>query len=677
MARPHLRRPAPPYSLASSTGRMIQLLSPIFPSAHSDAALAGFLGLLLVTAANNMLSPMRDAAAMSCGVEHIPTLTFISTLLALCSSVPVGWLFEAPDPARRKFLAKVGLTRGETQGTSLALFYRLFLAACLVFAVAFHLLRGTPAEPPLFAGFYLLVHVMKLHSVSLVWNVTTEAMEYEEMTAVKQLPPAPLGLGDAPPQPLSRFPSTVPLPPPPGEQGERDERGSPNPKPPVHPSSSTSPLSPPAPLDPSSEGMRAIAKKRLASLGFVGLGGTLGQIIGSSLTATYANSLNFSGLLLMSALMLEVCSRLSKHLGAIMQHHWEIAQKSRSSDNLTSLVPPPPEDATLDPCIKRVESGNNLSGGMKKVGSGNSLFTMVNVEPMKRSRESSSTSAKSSEENSSTSAFFSFSSTKKETALPPEPSQRATVVASNVAPRSESPSTINMEADSFKARLLRGVMTILNSRLLITIFTYNALYASTTTLLSFQRAELVAGRSKESSAESDTAFLASINVASSLAVMAMQASGLGARVAHRLGMEGTLVLMPSVRFGGVFVLFCWFIYAHGKPPKLALFLTVDEFTRVINFAVAKPVRESLWRGLSNEARYEAKPLVDTLANRWGGGSAAFLVALVGWCFGKDKTFFGFPPSLVLVVLIAFWWAAIAVRLGKVRNKIDTELKKMQ
>jgi hypothetical protein len=178
--------------------------------------------------------------------------------------------------------------------------------------------------------------------------------------------------------------------------------------------------------------------------------------------------------------------------------------------------------------------------------------------------------------------------------------------------------------------------------------------------------------------------------------MAMQASGLGARVAHRLGMEGTLVLMPSVRFGGVFVLFCWFIYAHGKPPKLALFLTVDEFTRVINFAVAKPVRESLWRGLSNEARYEAKPLVDTLANRWGGGSAAFLVALVGWCFGKDKTFFGFPPSLVLgtskllgrgpcnpltrssaVVLIAFWWAAIAVRLGKVRNKIDTELKKMQ
>jgi hypothetical protein len=285
---------------------MIQLLSPIFPSAHSDAALAGFLGLLLVTAANNMLSPMRDAAAMSCGVEHIPTLTFISTLLALCSSVPVGWLFEAPDPARRKFLAKVGLTRGETQGTSLALFYRLFLAACLVFAVAFHLLRGTPAEPPLFAGFYLLVHVMKLHSVSLVWNVTTEAMEYEEMTAVKQLPPAPLGLGDAPPQPLSRFPSTVPLPPPPGEQGERDERGSPNPKPPVHPSSSTSPLSPPAPHDPSSEGMRAIAKKRLASLGFVGLGGTLGQIIGSSLTATYANSLNFSGLLLMSALMLEV-----------------------------------------------------------------------------------------------------------------------------------------------------------------------------------------------------------------------------------------------------------------------------------------------------------------------------------------------------------------------------------
>jgi hypothetical protein len=33
----------------------------------------------------------------------------------------------------------------------------------------------------LYIAFFLVVHLMKLHSLSLVWGVTTEAMEYEEV----------------------------------------------------------------------------------------------------------------------------------------------------------------------------------------------------------------------------------------------------------------------------------------------------------------------------------------------------------------------------------------------------------------------------------------------------------------------------------------------------------------
>jgi hypothetical protein len=33
----------------------------------------------------------------------------------------------------------------------------------------------------MYIAFYLVVHLMKLHSLSLIWGVTTEAMEYEEM----------------------------------------------------------------------------------------------------------------------------------------------------------------------------------------------------------------------------------------------------------------------------------------------------------------------------------------------------------------------------------------------------------------------------------------------------------------------------------------------------------------
>lgn len=128
----------------------------------------------------------------------------------------------------------------------------------------------------------------------------------------------------------------------------------------------------------------------------------------------------------------------------------------------------------------------------------------------------------------------------------------------------------------------------------------------------------------------------------------------------------------------------WHVYGEGRPPNLTLFLAIDELTRVINFAVAKPVRESLWRGLSNEARYEAKPIVDTIANRWGGGSAAFLVGCIDWFldilnFGDgergNRTIFGFPPALLLLLAISAWWTGVSLHLGYVRRTIDVELRK--
>jgi hypothetical protein len=156
-----------------------------------------------------------------------------------------GWLFEAPDPQRRNVWEIMGLTRGETQGTSLALFYRCFALSLLFYAVGFILVDywwhpnsnsndstlGEQQEqqqqnidgittnsfdddlftyvwswiPFLFSQlgrgmyitFFLVVHLMKLHSLSLVWGVTTEAMEYEDVarkttqqhTANNTLPP--------------------------------------------------------------------------------------------------------------------------------------------------------------------------------------------------------------------------------------------------------------------------------------------------------------------------------------------------------------------------------------------------------------------------------------------------------------------------------------------------------
>jgi hypothetical protein len=611
-----------------SSTRYIQYLSRHFmPSQHVKYAGAatwiGFWALLHVTCANYMLTPMRDAIALHVGVQHIPKLTLASTVLAVFSSVPIGWLFEAPDPSRRRLWKRMGLTRGETQGTSLALFYRVFALLLIAYAVGFQCLEWIRFYQPMtvnnndnnetyvnyhfwighitklwsnfapfmFIAFFLVVHLMKLHCLSLVWGVTTEAMEYEEV-ARKQL----------------HFPS---------------------------PSGTTATKVP-----------MESQKMRLKRLSLMGFGGTLGGIIGSMIASTTAQILKLPGLLLLAAFMLEISAELSIELGRIMKKHWEGQQQLFQSSN--DLV-------SLDHSMLRSSS----LGSMKRISSGNSLSRVRSASDLVNKQLSTTSQS---------------------------------VTTSLSAPTATSISDQDkLNDDSFSQRMVRGITTIFKSRLLMAIFTYNALYASTTVLLSFQRAELIANRNDNTNVQADTAFLANINMASSAAIFALQASGIGAYVAHSCGPRTTLALMPLIRLLGVVALAWWHRISGGQAPNLTIFLIVDECCKIMNLAVAKPVRESLWRGLSNEARYEAKPIVDTLANRWGGGSAAFLVSFVDKTLdlfggtvaseqrdlGITRTVFGFPPVLFLCVIISAWWTAVSADLGQIRKNIDIELKKRQ
>jgi len=213
----------------------------IFDDADDNFAVATWLGFwayLNVTCANYVLKPITDAVVLQVGVQYMPQLSLASSVLAFLSSVPIGWLFEAADPSRRKVFKKMGMTRGETQGTSLALFYRFFAVSALSYAVGFQLvdfvqnygivewvfgtnstidhniyvddyningiesnIDNTNSDETtttligyawkmapyvlkkggqfMYIAFFLVVHLMKLHSVSLIWGVTTEAMEYE------------------------------------------------------------------------------------------------------------------------------------------------------------------------------------------------------------------------------------------------------------------------------------------------------------------------------------------------------------------------------------------------------------------------------------------------------------------------------------------------------------------
>jgi hypothetical protein len=465
--------------------------------------------------------------------------------------------------------------------------------------------------------------------------------------------------------------------------------------------------------------------------------------MGSVFVSMTAHSLKLSGLLIVAAILLSLSAELSVELGQIMLRYWQqeqLEQQFPSDDDLLSLSQESKTSSTdydhhsnnhsnqngtsfggvntpnhignnfastsmheKDPCLKKISS---LSS-MKRVASGNSLGNLNNMR-----RGSSTVSMNSVAVDACMKKISSVGSMKRIASVNSIASQKVLNSNNNLAAMDGNGNTAlnapagkvmvvhheNLETDdneldceddnTFKERLLRGIKTILRSRLLLTIFTYNALYATTTTLLSFQRAELVANRSPSTnSVHSDTAFLAKINIMSSVAVFALQASGLGAYIASSLGQRGTLSVMPLVRMFGVGMLILWHLKVDGTPPNLTFFLVMDEFTKVINFAVAKPVRESLWRGLSNEARYEAKPIVDTLANRWGSGSAAFLLSFLEriMCYigvgeqlaDGSRSIFGCPPLLILCAFTAAWWAFVSADLGYIRHRIDMELKKQQ
>jgi hypothetical protein len=161
------------------------------------------------------------------------------------------------------------------------------------------------------------------------------------------------------------------------------------------------------------------------------------SIVYSVMASSMAHLLRLPGLLIVAALLLEISAELCIELGRIMQKHWEEQQLFKSTDNLASL------DSSM------IRSASLTS--MKRVASGNSL-NRINSTPDLQGAAAG-------------------------TAAEP------------------------MNDNTFVQRLLRGVTTILRSRLLMAIFTYNALYASTTVLLSFQRAALVANRKETTTTE--------------------------------------------------------------------------------------------------------------------------------------------------------------------------------
>ncbi|HKJ17381.1 MAG TPA: MFS transporter [Xanthomonadales bacterium] len=122
------------------------------------------------------------------------------------------------------------------------------------------------------------------------------------------------------------------------------------------------------------------------------------------------------------------------------------------------------------------------------------------------------------------------------------------------------------------------------------------------------------------------------------------------RLIAKLGMSGTLVLIPALLAGGFMIL--------GSAMGLVLFAAVQVAQRSMNYGVLGPAKEMLFTVVDRELRYKSKNFIDTVVYRGSDVTAS-------WIF-KGLTTTGMSVGQMTWLYLPFMglWAWGAWRLGK-------------
>lgn len=150
------------------------------------------------------------------------------------------------------------------------------------------------------------------------------------------------------------------------------------------------------------------------------------------------------------------------------------------------------------------------------------------------------------------------------------------------------------------------------------------------------------------------AFLSRVDLSVNGAALLLQIFATG-RLMPRAGVGRTLAFVPAVTLAGFALL--------AAAPSLALVVSVEIVRRVAEFAMSKPAREVLFTVAGRRARFQSKPLLDTVVYRGGDvlvahGYHALAAAGAG------------PAGMALAVLpFAACGLLLAVRLGGMHARI--------
>ncbi len=197
---------------------------------------------------------------------------------------------------------------------------------------------------------------------------------------------------------------------------------------------------------------------------------------------------------------------------------------------------------------------------------------------------------------------------------------------------------------------LAGLRLIVGSPYLLGICLLILLYTTLSTFLYFQQAQIIRDNFD------DPAKRTTVFAAMDFAVNALTLVGqvfLTSRLVKAVGLGWTLALIPLLLAGGFLLL--------GLAPLLAVLVVVQVGRRAGNYAIMKPAREMLFVILSQEEKYKAKNVIDTVIYRSGDVISA-------WAYtGLQALGLGFSAIAFIAVPVAGGWAWISYQLGRMQE----------
>ena len=200
--------------------------------------------------------------------------------------------------------------------------------------------------------------------------------------------------------------------------------------------------------------------------------------------------------------------------------------------------------------------------------------------------------------------------------------------------------------------VLAGARTALASPYLLGVCAWLLCYTLLSTTLYFQQIEIV-GREIAEAAERTRLFSTIDLMVNSLTLLTQVL--LFPRLVAGLGVTWLLALMPLLSVAGFLVL--------GAAPMLAVLIVFGVARRAGEFAISKPVRETLFTVVPREDKYKAKNFIDTVIYRGGDTTA-------GWVFSGLRTLgLSLPAISFAMVPVAVAWAAVSLYLGRQHAKL--------